>query len=89
MFPFRQIKLKRLVLICDFAVITSGCGRKPERTDRLQWTVRVGEQSREQLYDRLRKSSVSEQDERESFILLVKNSSEFKISPTQEDFDLL
>lgn len=76
-------------MICSLAVLTSGCGRKPQRTDRLQWTVRVGEQSREQLFDRLRKSSISEQNEDESFILLVKNSPEFHISPTKEELDLV
>ncbi|HWM24836.1 MAG TPA: hypothetical protein VNP98_08425 [Chthoniobacterales bacterium] len=55
----------------------------------LQWTVRVGEQSREQLVDRLRRSSISEQNEDESFILLVKNSPEFQISPTREELDLI
>lgn len=49
----------------------------------------VGEQSREQLYDRLRKTSISEQDEDESFILLVKDSPDFKISPTREELDLV
>ena len=89
MLPFRHIKLKRLILVCSIAVLTSGCGRKPERREPLQWTVRVGEQSREQLFDRLRKSSISEQDEAESFILLVKNSPEFQISPTKEELDLV
>lgn len=89
MLSFRPIKLKRLILLCSIAIFTSGCGRKPERMERLQWTVRVGEQSREQLYNRLRKSSISEQDEDESFILLVKNSPEFQISPTKEELDLV
>jgi hypothetical protein len=89
MLPFRHTKLKRLILVCSLAVFTSGCGRKPARTERLQWTVRVGEQSREQLFDRLRKSSISEQDEIESFILLVKDSPEFQISPIKEDLDLV
>jgi hypothetical protein len=57
--------------------------------ERLQWTVRVGEESREQLFDRLRKTSISEQGEVESFILLVKNSPEFQISPTKEELDLV
>ncbi|HYJ03799.1 MAG TPA: hypothetical protein VEX43_01605 [Chthoniobacterales bacterium] len=49
----------------------------------------VGEQSREQLFERLRKISLSEQNEDESFILLVKDSPDFKISPTKEDLDLI
>jgi hypothetical protein len=87
--PLRPIKLSGLILVCSVAVITSSCGRKPERTERLQWTVKVGEQSREQLFDRLRKSSISEQDELESFTLLVKNSPDFQISPTKEELDLV
>lgn|GEM_PF-4950791 len=89
MLPFRHIKLKCVILVWSIAVITSGCGRKPEGIERLQWTVRVGEQSREQLFDRLRKSSISEQNEDESFILLVKNSPEFQISPTKEELNLV
>ncbi len=55
----------------------------------LQWTVWVGEQSRDQVVDRLRRSSISEQNEDEGFILLVKNSPEFQISPTAEELDLI
>ena len=49
----------------------------------------VGVQSREQLVDRLRKSTLSEQNEDESFILLVKDSPDFKISPTKEELHLV
>ena len=89
MLPFQNIRLKCFILVCSIAVLTSGCGRKPERMERLQWTVRAGEQSREQLFNRLRKSAISEQEESESFILLVKDSPEFQISATKEDLDLV
>jgi hypothetical protein len=54
-----------------------------------QWTVTVGEQTREQLFAQLRKSSISEQNELESFILLVKDSPDFKLSPAKEELDLI
>jgi hypothetical protein len=57
--------------------------------DRPHWTVTVGVQTREQLFDRLKKTSISEQNEDESFILLVKDSPEFKISSTKEELDLV
>lgn len=84
-----NMKLMRLMLVCSIAVLCSSCGRKPEKTERLHWTVTVGLQSREQLVDLLRKSSISEQNEDESFILLVQNSPEFQISPTKEELDLV
>lgn len=77
------------MLVCSIAVLGSGCGKKTEKTERPSWTVRVGEQSREQLVDRLRRSSISEQNEDESFILLVKDSPEFQISPAKEELDLI
>jgi hypothetical protein len=51
--------------------------------------VTVGEQSREELFARLRKASISEQNELESFILLVKDSPDFKVSQTREELDLV
>ena len=57
--------------------------------ERLQWTVTVGEQSREELFARLRKSSISEQDEFESFILLVQDSPDFQVSSNREELDLI
>lgn len=84
------MKLIRLVLVCGVAaVLGSGCGKKSGKTERTHWTVTVGEQSREQLFDRLRKISLSEQNEDESFILLVKDSPDFKISPAKEELDLV
>lgn len=84
------MQLIRLMLVCGVAaVVSSSCERKPGKTARSHWTVTVGEQSREQLFDRLRKSSLSEQNEDESFVLLVKDSSDFKISPTKEELDLV
>jgi hypothetical protein len=83
------IKLIRLLLICCLAVLGLGCGKKPATTERLSWTVTVGEQSREQLYERLRKSTISEQNEDESFILLVKESPDFKVSAKREELDLV
>lgn len=84
------MKLVRLMLVCGVAaVLGSSCGRKSEKTERSRWTVTVGDQSREQLFDRLRKASLSEQNEDESFILLVKDSPDFKISPTKEELDLV
>jgi hypothetical protein len=85
-----EMKLIRLALACGIAAFLSfSCERKPEKTDRPHWTVTVGEQSREQLVDRLRKSPLSEQNEDESFILLVKDSPDFKISPRKEEVDLV
>jgi hypothetical protein len=84
-----NMKLMRLILVCSIAVLCSSCGRKPKKAERLHWTVTAGLQSREQLVDRLRKSSISEQNEDESFILLVQNSPEFQISPTKEELDLV
>jgi len=84
------MKLIRLMLVCGVAaVLGSSCGKKPEKSERSHWTVTVGEHSREQLFDRLKKTSLSEQDEDESFILLVKDSPDFKISPTKEELDLV
>lgn len=79
----------RLLLVCSIAVLSSSCGKKTEITERLSWTVTAGVQSREQLVDRLRRSSIAEQNEDESFILLVKDSPEFQISPTKEELDLV
>jgi hypothetical protein len=79
-----------LLLVCGVAaLLSSSCGRKPEKKERSHWTVTVGDQSREQLFGRLRKSSLSEQNEDESFILLVKDAPDFKISPTKEELDLV
>ena len=84
------MKLIRLILICAVAaVLGSSCGRRSEKTERAHWTVTVGEQSREQLVERLRKSSLSEQNEDESFILLVKDAPDFQMSPTKEQLDLV
>lgn len=84
-----NMKLMRLMLVFSIAVVSFGCGRKPEKTERLHWTVTVGGQSREQLVERLRNASISEQNEDESFILLVKDSPEFQISPKKEELDLV
>lgn len=51
--------------------------------------VAVGADTRTELVDRLRKVRLSEQDEAESFILLVKDSPEFKLSRTKEKLDLV
>jgi hypothetical protein len=79
----------RLMLVCSIAVLSSNCGKKTEKTERRSWTVTAGVQGREQLVERLRRSSISEQNEDESFILLVKNSPEFQISPAKEELDLI
>jgi hypothetical protein len=51
--------------------------------------VTVGDQSREQLFGHLTKVSISNQNEAESFILLVKDSPGFQISSTRETLDLV
>jgi len=51
--------------------------------------VTVGALTREQLVAGLRKTTLSEQNEDESFILLVRDSPEFKISPAKEKLDLV
>jgi hypothetical protein len=79
----------RLILICALVLFGWGCGRKSETAERAHWTVTVGEQSREQLFDRLKKLPISNQNEPESFILLVRDSPEFRISPTKEVLDLV
>jgi len=79
----------RLMLVCGLAVLGPGCGRKPEAPKRGHWTVTVGEQTREQLFDRLRKMPISNQNEAESFTLLVKDSPDFQVSPTKEKLDLV
>jgi hypothetical protein len=78
-----------LCLFCSLVALSLGCGRKPEKTQRTQWTVIVGTQSREQLFDRLSKSSISGQNEIEQFPLLVRDSPEFKISPAREELELV
>jgi hypothetical protein len=83
------MKQTRLLLLCSFVALWLGCGRKPEKAQRSQWTVIVGTQSREQLFDRLSKSSISEQNELEKFLLLVRDSPEFKISPAREELELV
>lgn len=83
------MKLMRLMLVCGLALLGLGCGRKPETPERGHWTVTVGEQSREQLFDHLKKLPISNQNEPESFVLLVKDSPEFQISPTKETLDLV
>lgn len=83
------MKQTRLLLLCSFVALWLGCGPKPKQTQRSQWTVIVGTQSREQLFDRLTKSSISDQDEPEKFPLLVRDSPEFKISPAREELDLV
>jgi hypothetical protein len=82
------MKLLHLILIGSVAILFPGCEKK-NSAEQLRWIVTVGEHSREQLFDRLRKSSISEQNEDESFLLLVKNSSDFKISPKKEELDLV
>lgn len=77
------------MLVCGIAVLGPSCGKKTEKNERPSWAVTTGAQSREQLVDRLRRSSISEQNEDESFIFLVKNSPEFQISPVKEDLDLI
>jgi len=83
------MKPMRLILISSLVVLGSSCGRKTETTGPGHWKVTVGVESREQLYERLRKTNISEQNEDESFILLVKDSPDFKISPTREELDLV
>jgi len=83
------MKQTRLLLLCSFVALWLGCGRKPEKAQRSQWTVIVGTQSREQLFDRLSKSSISEQNELEKFLLLVRDSPEFKISLAREELELV
>lgn len=82
------MKLLHLILIGGVAILFPGC-EKENSAEQPHWTVTVGEQSREQLVERLRKASISEQNEDESFILLVKDSSEFQISPKKEELDLV
>ena len=89
MMPASTMKPMRLILICSLALRGSSCGGKNETTGRSHWTVTVGGESREQLYERLRKTSISEQNEDESFLLLVKDSPDFKVSPTREELDLV
>jgi hypothetical protein len=79
----------RLMLICGLALLGLGCGRKSQTPERAHWTVTVGEQSREQLFERLNKLPISNQNEPESFTLLVRDSPEFQISPTKEKLDLV
>ena len=91
-FPGRmapKIKPIRLFLICCLAVLDFGCGKKTEKADGPTWTVTVGEQTREQLFERLRKTSISEQNEDESFILLVRDAPDFKMHPRKEELDLV
>jgi hypothetical protein len=83
------MKQTLLFLLCSLVAFSLGCGRKPEKTQPTQWTVIVGTQSREQLFDRLSKSSISEQNENEKFSLLVRDSPEFKISPAREELELV
>jgi len=83
------MKQTRLLLLCSFVALWLGCGRKPEKAQRSQWTVIAGTQSREQLFDRLSKSSISEQNEPEKFTLLVRDSPEFKISPARQELELV
>ena len=84
------MKPTRLLLVCSAIVLlVFSCGRQAEKMDRPHWTVTVGVQTREQLFDRLKKTSISEQNEDESFILLVRDSPEFKISSTKEELDLV
>ncbi len=84
------MRLSRLLTLCCLAVLFSSCDRKENRTaKREQWTVTVGALTREQLVAGLRKTALSEQQEDESFILLVRDSPEFKISPAKEELDLV
>jgi hypothetical protein len=75
--------------ICCIAVLISSCEKKPKTTARQHWTVTVGAETREELADGLRKSTLSEQNEAESFILLARDSPDFKISPRKEELDLV
>jgi hypothetical protein len=84
-----NMKPLRLLLLYSLAVLGFGCGKKSEKADGPTWRVTVGVESREQLYERLRKSSISEQNEDESFILLVKDAPDFKIHPSKEELDLV
>lgn len=84
-----DMELMRLMLVCGLAILGLGCGRKAEAPQRSHWTVEVGDQSRQQLFDRLTKMPISNQKEAESFILLVRDSPEFQISPTKEKLDLV
>lgn len=83
-----NIRLVLSILVPALAVMSSSC-RRQSKIKKQHWTVTVGEQSREQLFDRLRKSSISEQNEDESFVLLVRDSPDFKISPKKEELDLV
>ena len=83
------MKLPAPALVCCLAVLFSSCGKKPKTTAHQHWTVTVGAQTREQLADALQKAGLSEQNEPESFILLVRDSPDFKISPAREELDLV
>ena len=83
------MKPLRLLLVSSLALLDFGCGKKSEKAAGPTWTVTVGVESREQLFERLKKTSISEQNEDESFILLVKDSPDFKIHPRKEEVDLL
>ena len=83
------MRLLAPTFVCCLAIAFAGCGKKPESAKREQWTVTVGAQTREQLTERLSKTNLSEQNEPESFRLLVRFSPDFKTSPTKADLDLV
>jgi hypothetical protein len=76
-------------LLCSLAFVFSACRKKAETSTHEHWTVTVGGQTREQLVDQLRKTTLSEQNEAESFILLVRDSPDFKLTPKKEELDLV
>ncbi len=84
------MRLPQLLTLCSLAVLFSSCDGKENRTTKREhWTVTVGALTREQLVAGLRKTALSEQNEEESFILLVRDSPEFKVSPAKEELDLV
>lgn len=83
------MKLFAPTLVCCIAILSVSCSDKPQTPAREHWLVTVGAQSREQLFAQLRKTALSEQNEDESFILLVRDSPDFKISRQKEELDLV
>ena len=80
-------KILPLLLICAVFVIS------PSVKGGSVWTVTVGELNRETLVNRLIHSNISEEGgvkkEEESFHLLVKNSTQFQVSPMKQELDLV
>ena len=79
----------RFLLLCCLAALGFGCGKKSDTAERAGWTVTAGTQSREQPFERLRKASISEQNEEESFIRIVKEAPDFRVHPKKEELDLV